>query len=60
MKRKTSAGQLLSLLGTLLLCAGLILNSFEIVSAAVFRLIVLAGVIVHAISLAIILKRSEC
>lgn len=60
MKRKTSAGQLLSLLGTLLLCAGLILNSFEIVSAVVFRLIVLAGVIVHAISLAVILKRSEC
>ena len=59
MKRKISAGQFISLIGTFLLCAGLVLNGFEIVPITVFRLIVAAGIIVQIIALIFILKRKE-
>ena len=59
MKRKISTGQLISLIGTLILCIGLALNAFEVVSVSVFRIIVLSGVAAQIIALIFILKRSE-
>ena len=59
MKPNMIIGQWLSLIGTLILCIGLLLNGFEIISGDHFRLIVLAGVIVHGSALAVILKRKQ-
>lgn len=59
MKRKMSVGQLISLVGTLIICIGLLCNGFELISNAVFRLFVLAGVIMHGAALAVILKRNQ-
>lgn len=59
MKIKRSLGQLLSSIGTLVLCVGLICNGVEIISISVFRLIVLIGIIVHLMALGIILARKE-
>ena len=59
MKRKISVGQLVSMIGTLILCIGLLCNGFELVSNTVFRLIVLAGIIVQVIALILILSRKE-
>ena len=59
MKRKLSPGHLLSLIGTLVICTGLLCNGFEMISNAVFRLFVLAGVIIHGAALAVILKRNQ-
>ena len=59
MKRRMSAGQLISLIGTLIICTGLLFNGLEIISNTVFRLIVLAGVIIHGAALAVILKRNQ-
>jgi len=59
MKRKISPGQWLSLTGTLILCIGLLFNGFEIISGDLFRLIVLAGIIIHGAALAIVLKRNQ-
>jgi len=56
---KRSLGKYVSVMGTLILCVGLICNGFEIISNSVFRLIVLVGIIVHLIALGIILKRKE-
>ena len=59
MKSKWSMGRIISVIGTLILCVGLICNGFEMISNGVFRLIVLVGIIVHLIALGIILKRKE-
>ena len=59
MKRKISPGQLISLIGTFILCVGLALNGFEIVPVAVFRLIVALGIAAQAVALVFILKRNE-
>ncbi|MBQ3108530.1 MAG: hypothetical protein IJC67_02850 [Clostridia bacterium] len=59
MKRKISVGQLVSMIGTLILCIGLLCNGFELVSNTVFRLIVLAGIIVQVIAFILILSRKE-
>ena len=59
MKSKWSMGRIISVIGTLILCVGLICNGFEMISNGVFRLIVLAGIIVHLIAFGIILKRKE-
>ena len=56
---KRSLGKYVSVMGTLILCVGLICNGFEMISNGVFRLIVLVGIIVHLIALGIILKRKE-
>ena len=56
---KRSLGKYVSVMGTLILCVGLICNGFEMISNGVFRLIVLAGIIVHLIAFGIILKRKE-
>ena len=59
MKRKYSVGRIVSIIGILILCVGLLCNSFELISTAVFRLVVLVGIIVNLIALCIILKRDE-
>ena len=59
MKRKISAGRLLSIIGTLILCAGLICSGFELVSDTVFRGIVGVGAAIHVLALICILKRKE-
>ncbi len=59
MKRKMSIGQSISLIGTLIICIGLLLNGFELISNTIFRLIVLVGVIIHGAALAVILKRNQ-
>ena len=56
---KRSLGKYVSVMGTLILCVGLICNGFEMISNGVFRLIVLAGIIVNLIAFGIILKRKE-
>lgn len=57
--RKRSIGQWLALLGNLVMCIGLILNGFEIISHTGFRIIVLVGVIIDVIALFFIWKKSE-
>ncbi|MBP3314054.1 MAG: hypothetical protein J6K84_05325 [Oscillospiraceae bacterium] len=57
--KKMSIGRLLSFIGILFLSIGLICNGFELVSVAVFRGIVLVGIILQAIALVFILKNSE-
>jgi hypothetical protein len=59
MKSKCSAGRIVSVVGILILCVGLLCNSFELISTAVFRVVVLVGIIVNLIALCIILKRDE-
>ncbi len=59
MKTKISIDRLALLIGTLIICMGLICNAFQIISNAAFRCIVLAGIIVHGISLAIIFKQNQ-
>jgi hypothetical protein len=59
MKRKYSVGRIVSIIGILILCVGLLCNSFELISTAVFRVVVLVGIIVNLIALCIILKRDE-
>ena len=59
MKRKCSVGRIVSIIGILILCVGLLCNSFELISTAVFRVVVLVGIIVNLIAFCIILKRDE-
>ena len=59
MKSKWSMGRIVSIIGILILCVGLLCNSFELISTAVFRVVVLVGIIVNLIALCIILKRDE-
>ena len=59
MKSKCSAGRIVSVVGILILFVGLLCNSFELISTAVFRVVVLVGIIVNLITLCIILKRDE-
>lgn len=51
MKRKVSIGQLISIIGTLIICVGLFCNGLEVISNTVFRIIVLVGIIAQAIAL---------
>lgn len=57
--RKRSAEQWLVLTGNLVLCTGLILNSFEVISKSVFRGFAIAGILVDTASLIVIWKRKE-
>ena len=59
MKRKIRIGQLISAIGSFLTGIGLILNGFELVPVPVFRVIVLAGVLLQAVALIVILTRKE-
>ena len=59
MKRKYSVGRIVSIIGILILCVGLLCNGFELISITMFRIIVLIGIIVNMIALYIILKRKE-
>ena len=59
MKRKVSIGQLISIIGTLIICVGLFCNGLEVISNTVFRIIVLVGIIAQAIALVFILKRKK-
>ena len=59
MKGKWSVGRVISVIGILVLCAGLLCNSFELISNVAFRVIVLVGIIIDLIALCIILKREE-
>lgn len=52
-------GRILSLTGILILAVGLICNGFELLPEAGFRAVVLAGILVQAAALVLILKRSE-
>lgn len=57
--KNVAIGRLISSIGILLLSIGLICNGFELVSIAVFRIIVLVGIIAQAIALVFILKKNE-
>ena len=59
MKRKYSVGRIVSIIGILILCVGLLCNGFELISITMFRIIVLIGIIVNMIALYIILKKKE-
>ena len=59
MKSKWSMGRIVSVIGILILCVGLLCNSFELISTAVVRVVVLVGIVVNLIALCIILKREE-
>ena len=59
MKKKWSMGRIVSFIGILILCVGLLCNSFELISNTQFRVVVLVGTIVNLIALCIILKREE-
>ena len=59
MKSKWSVGRIVSVIGILILGVGLLCNSFEFISTAAFRVVVLVGIIVNLIALCIILKREE-
>ena len=59
MKRKYSVGRIVSIIGILILCMGLLCNGFELISITMFRIIVLIGIIVNMIALYIILKKKE-
>lgn len=59
MKSKWSMGRIISVIGILILGVGLLCHSFELISIAVFRAVVLVGIIVNLIALCIILKREE-
>ena len=59
MKRKISAGQLISIIGILILSAGLLCNGFELISITVFRVIMAIGIITQVIALILILKNNE-
>jgi hypothetical protein len=59
MKRRWSVGRIVSVIGILILCIGLLLNGFELISNTIFRVIVLVGIIVNLVALCIILKKEE-
>ena len=59
MKRTVSVGQLTSMIGTLILCAGLFCNGFELISNILFRIIVVIGILVHVVALFFVLKKNE-
>ena len=59
MKGKCSVGRIISVVGMLILCIGLLCNSFGLISVTMFRFIVLVGIIVNLIALYVILKRKE-
>ena len=59
MKRKWSMGRIVSIIGILILCVGLLCNSFDLISNALFRIIVLVGTMVNFVALCVILKREE-
>jgi len=59
MKRKVSIGQLISIIGTLILYVGLFCNGFELVSITVFRIIIAIGIIAQVVALFFILKKNE-
>lgn len=57
--KKASIGRIICSIGILILSIGLICNGFELVSVAVFRIIVLAGIIAEIAALVFALKRNE-
>ena len=59
MKKRWSVGRIVSVIGILILCIGLLLNGFELISNTIFRVIVLVGIIVNLVALCIILKKEE-
>jgi hypothetical protein len=59
MKKRWSVGRIVSVIGILILCMGLLLNGFELISNTIFRVIVLVGIIVNLVALCIILKKEE-
>lgn len=59
MKRKVSIGQLISIIGTLILCAGLFCNGFSLISVSVFRIIIAIGIMAQVVALLLILKKNE-
>ena len=56
--KSLSIGRLISFIGILILSAGLICNSFELISAVVFRAIVSLGIITETAALVIGLKQN--
>lgn len=57
--KKRSLGQWLALLGNLVICTGLLLHGFEIISKSGLRAFSLIGVVLDGIALFFILKKSE-
>ena len=61
MKRKFSIGKILSIIGIMILCAGLLCSGLELISASsiVFRIIIAIGIITQAVALVFIIKKNE-
>ena len=57
--RKRSIGQWLALLGNLVVCTGLILNGFELISQTGLRIIAVTGVVIDFAALFFIWKKKE-
>jgi len=57
--KNISIGRLISFIGILILCIGLICNGFELLSITAFRIIVLVGIIAQVIALVFTLKKNE-
>ncbi len=61
MKRKYSIGKLLSIVGILILCAGLFFSGIDFISTSstVFRIIIAVGIITEAVALVFIFKKNK-
>ncbi len=59
MKKKLSLARIISSIGILILCAGLICNAFELINVFIFRITTLIGIIIQIIALIVAFKRKE-
>jgi len=57
--KRIGSGRLISLIGILVMSAGLICNAFEIVSVRSFRMIVLVGIVMEVSTFIFVLQKSE-
>ena len=61
MKRKFSIGKLISIIGILILCAGLFFSGIDFISTSstVFRIIIGVGIIMEVVALVFIFKNNK-
>lgn len=59
MKTKNSAARKLLFAGNFILCVGLLLNAFEVVSVSGFRIFVLIGIITDVSGIILAIRKNE-
>ncbi len=59
MKKKLSLARIISYIGILVLCAGLICNAFELINVFIFRITTLIGIIIQVIALIVDLNEKN-